>query len=187
MAFFTCDNCSKRYYRPGTRPMYKTHFCSRNCYSKQHPRQDLLTRIKSKITKRPSGCWEWTGTIMNAGYGEIFVSQSDGRILAHRLIWTLKNGPIPEGMCICHHCDNRRCVNLKHLFLGTYLDNNRDMAAKRRSTIGSRNPMAKLTKSKVLRIRQLSRSKTNTEIAKLFTISQPAVSLIASRKRWVHL
>lgn len=80
--------------------------------------------------KKTDGCWEWTGGLLSSGYGACFVgAYSTG---AHRVSWELANGPIPDGLWVLHHCDNRPCVRPDHLFLGTVLDNNRDAIAKGR-------------------------------------------------------
>jgi hypothetical protein len=79
-------------------------------------------------------CWVWTKTLRK-GYGW-FYSTSRG-IGAHRYSWQLHSGPIPRGMCVCHACDNPRCIRPSHLFLGTRADNNRDRDAKgRQRTVG---------------------------------------------------
>jgi len=75
-------------------------------------------------------CWEWNGPRDYHGYGRKTVNRKTVRL--HRLAWEWANGPIPPGMFICHRCDNPPCVNPAHLFLGTNLDNVRDMIAKKR-------------------------------------------------------
>lgn len=79
---------------------------------------------------RSDGCWLWTGGTGPRGYG--VVRYQGAAFRAHRLAWILTHGPIPEGLFVCHHCDNPPCCNPAHLFLGTGADNMRDMANKRR-------------------------------------------------------
>jgi len=86
-------------------------------------------RFWSKVDRRgPDECWLWQGC-MTRGYGQFWV---DGRMRnAHRVSFELTSGPIPDGMFVCHRCDNPRCVNSAHLFLGTHADNMRDSEKRR--------------------------------------------------------
>ena len=77
-----------------------------------------------------SPCWVWTAAKSIQGYGQFGIARKLCR--AHRVAWTIANGPIPLGLLICHRCDNTSCVNHNHLFLGTSLDNSRDMVSKGR-------------------------------------------------------
>lgn len=92
----------------------------------------MAERLAARSELMPTGCIHFTGALRRDGYGEIVADGPRKLMLTHRAAWTVANGPIPEGLFVLHHCDNRRCVNVEHLFLGTGLDNMRDMAAKGR-------------------------------------------------------
>jgi len=83
----------------------------------------------------PDECWLWRGGVQKSktrgrgGYGWFWLGKAQH---AHRVSWLLHHGPIPEGKCVLHRCDVRRCVNPAHLWLGTKADNNRDRDAKGR-------------------------------------------------------
>lgn len=133
------------------------------------------------------GCWEWTAYKDIRGYGHI---SSEGRVLrAHRVSWELHYGEIPEGLCVCHHCDNTSCVNPRHLFLGTRVDNMVDMVRKGRSAHpenrGENNPGAKLTKKQVEEIRRkCAEGKTQRNLAEEFNVTFLSVSRIVNYKDW---
>jgi hypothetical protein len=91
---------------------------------------ELKPRFEANIRKTES-CWLWTGMLTDGGYGVISDHQKKTR--AHRASYALYVGPIPEGMHVLHRCDNPPCVNPKHLFLGTHIDNMRDMESKGRA------------------------------------------------------
>jgi hypothetical protein len=132
-----------------------------------------------------SGCWLWTGAMNRDGYGH---ARRDSKTqLAHRVSYQMHRGPIPEGMCVCHTCDEPSCVNPDHLWLGTHLDNVRDMNAKGRhhDASGEANGRAKLTIEKVREIRaKLANGQARKNIVTEYGISRSSVSLIHLGKIW---
>jgi hypothetical protein len=105
-------------------------FCSKECMGLHH-RLPLAGRFWKKVLVRGGkACWEWTGSLNPAGYGQISISNRPR--LAHRVSWEQIMGPIPAGMLVCHHCDNPRCVRPSHLFIGTFKDNAVDASRKGR-------------------------------------------------------
>ena len=97
---------------------------------------DVIARLNARIKHDPdAGCLTWTGYRNPKGYGTINVAGTP--VYAHRLSWENANGPIPEGKCILHKCDNPPCCNPDHLFLGTRAENNADMVAKGRARQGA--------------------------------------------------
>lgn len=119
--------------------------------NKENVRERLMRHTHYDAT---CGCWEWTGSKRN-GYGRMIIgSRKDGTrksMSAHRVSYELEYGEIPDGMEVCHKCDNPSCVNPKHLFLGTRQDNIDDRERKGRNItfIGEEQPRAKLTKKTV--------------------------------------
>ncbi len=108
-------------------------------------------------------------------------------MLAHRFSWELHNGPIPKGFCVLHRCDNPPCVRPDHLFLGTHLENIRDMVKKNRGydRHGEKNPRAKLTERKVIEIRRrYELGETQESLGREYGFVQAYISQIVLRKIW---
>lgn len=112
---------------------------------------------------------------------------------AHRLVWELANGPIPKGFLVCHHCDNPKCINIDHLFLGTNKDNSDDKWNKGRAYMpryrprGEKCGMSKLTEEQVKEIIALKGKITTRKLGVAYGICSSHVSYIQNGKRWNHL
>lgn len=134
------------------------------------------------------GCWDWAGSLMPNGYGQMSVIPWPKKEYAHRIAFTLTNGLVPEGMDVCHSCDNRRCVRPSHLWLGTRADNLQDMVRKGRSTMGARNSQAKLRTKDVLAILAASAAgESKHQLAASFGVAPGHITQILSGRRWGHV
>jgi hypothetical protein len=139
---------------------------------------------------RSGECWVWTGAHDSFGHGRL--TRNYVNVGAHRVAWERSNGPIPEGMCVLHRCDNPPCVRPDHLFLGTKRDNSRDMIAKGRGrgqfrdNAGEKHPRAKLTNAAVIEIRARYAvgGVTQDQLAAEFGVSQRAVLFVLQGKHW---
>lgn len=186
-------------------PLYVAGFCSRH-YNRLRrtgvlqdgpkARATLAERIWRYIDKRsPNECWPWVGKSRVTGYGSIGGGgRGAPRMLAHRAIWELTYGPIPDGRghhgtVVMHTCDNRLCCNPGHLALGSQGENVRDMDAKgRRKTVtrrGIEHERARLTDADVQFIRKSGLS--CRELSRKFGMSYQNVWYILKRKTWTHL
>jgi hypothetical protein len=153
-------------------------------------------RLWSKIQRGAEGsCWEWQGYRerarggSGAGYGR-WRYRFKRSLLAHRAVWMDVKGPIPEGMCVCHSCDNPPCCNPAHLFLGTPGDNARDMSVKGRkaSVAGAAHPMAKLTDESVREIRRRrSLGEDARTLARDYAVGVSNIHMITRRATWSHI
>lgn len=129
---------------------------------------------------RKTGCWNWALRLNFYGYGVITIYGKGKEIGAHRVTWSLWNGRIPKGIKVCHKCDNPRCCNPKHLFLGTQKDNLQDAARKGRMLHGINNHMAKLALRDVKIIR--SSKQATRGLVKRFGVSRTAINNVRCGK-----
>ena len=146
-------------------------------------------RFLSKIpAPNERGCMEWKACRNSKGYGQFGI---DGRMrVATRIAYTLAKGQIPEGMLVCHTCDNPPCCNPDHLFIGSPKDNQSDKAIKGRCApqAGSMNHYARLTESDVIQIRSMRESGSPVaDLAHRFNVHQTTISKIVTRATWNHI
>jgi hypothetical protein len=154
----------------------------------------LEQRLWAKVERgEPNACWPWRGATYGRGYGLIGkVGGKDGpSIPAHRAAWMLTHGEIPDGMQVCHRCDNPPCCNPEHLFLGTHGDNMRDKVLKGRQhrPSGSTHGNSKLTESKVLEIRARYEAGGVSQyaLAADYGVGVMQINRIVNRKHWTHV
>ena len=141
-------------------------------------------------TGGPDSCWEWTGTRMPAGYGNLGWRNVEGRYkiwLAHRLAWEASFGSIPRGNLVLHDCDNPPCCNPKHLHLGDKKTNAREAIDRGLLTPlrGEKSGAAKLTETQVLEIR--TDPAPHRVLAKKYGVGKTIIGSIKNRKKWKHL
>lgn len=127
-----------------------------------------------------SGCWIWHGSTVSNGYGTLSVGRTK---LAHRYAYETFVGPIGQGLDCCHKCDNRKCVNPWHLFLGTRRDNMRDCVAKNRQAKGEYSGRSKLTQRQIDEIRGID-GLMFKDIAKIYSVDRSSISRIKNKKTW---
>jgi hypothetical protein len=208
---FNCQNCGKEHIAFGYTEGRKK-YCSRSCMEEfRSPTLEKL--VKNNYEVKENGCWDWTNSISSkTGYGKLDFKGKT--ISAHRASYEVFKGEIPKGKHVCHSCDNRKCVNPDHLWVGTQKENIQDMVNKGRkpcqkgipkskehleklqigrlnnwkSREGSKHYLAKLNEEKVKEIKIMIRDGISTvEIAKMFNVCQSNISLIKTGKRWNHV
>ncbi len=194
----TCRQCGAAFDVKPSRLRYGgALWCSRACYYRSRTWVRAKTPNEaadvfwSRVAKSdaPDACWPWLGRPNTEGYGRMMVNGE--RQLAHRIAYQLANGPIPDGLLVCHSCDNPPCCNPAHLWVGTDGDNSEDKAAKGRAQRlhGTLTGTAKLTDEHVLAIRE-RRQREGTAYRTLaadFGVSACCVRHIVLRKTWRHI
>lgn len=188
----TIDDCTSKHFGKG--------YCQKH-YSRVRRHGDPLNvghggrtpqPVAERIAQRsaPDGdCLIYqSGQTTRSGHVLIF---RDGQYVGvHRAAWESANGPVPEGLCVCHHCDRPRCVNVEHLFLGTHADNNADRDRKGRHVAlqGSKNGFAKLDEAKVAEIkRRLLDGASTYQLAAEYGVHQGTVWMISAGRTWRHV
>lgn len=179
-----CPTCGVAFFvTAGRADVGRGKYCSKKCYRKL-PLADIFFSHVGK--KQADGCILWDGCQNAGGYGRMR-DDSGREIVAHRVSYMLLVGPIKDGLCVCHKCDNRLCINQTHLFLGTQEENAQDMVAKNRHGIGTRNGRAKLTDDQVREIRRRWPGQSQSALAQEFGVSHVSIGLIVNGKTWRHL
>lgn len=155
------------------------------------PKQTLQQGYDKFVVKNEKGCWGWKGCRpKNPGYGQFRHNMKLER--AHRASWILHYGDIPKEMFVLHKCDNYECSNPEHLFLGTNIDNIKDMLKKGRHPFfgksGETNHKSRYSVNLVRKIKELLvKNIPNIEIARVFNVRPQYVSKIKTKSIWSHL
>ena len=138
---------------------------------------------------KETGCWVWNKRLDKDGYGQM--TRHGTKATAHRVAYESFVGPIPEGLCVCHHCDNPPCCNPDHLFTGTVAENNADMKAKGRYVHhrGEKASGSKLTDAEAAEILSLATAgeMTQKEIGNIYGVGHTTVSAILVGDNWKHI
>lgn len=146
-----------------------------------------MIKFWGKVDKT-GDCWNWTASLNTRGYGQFRLPNTRKNSLAHRFSFELANGPIREGMMVCHSCDNRKCVNPAHLFEGTAKDNMADMDAKGRRVValhkGEANPNARMDELSVALLKQLKSTFDIKSLEKIFGIKKTQIYRILNNSQW---
>jgi hypothetical protein len=142
-------------------------------------------------------CLEWTGNLNSEGYGRFYDPDSNRKELAHRWLWKQLVGPLDSKTFLCHHCDNRRCVELSHLFPGSNSDNMQDCLRKGRwqsevrdqtKRRGENEPHAKLTEANVRAIREeRQEGATLKSLGEQYGVSLGTIWRVVQRLSWNHV
>lgn len=197
MRICTVEGCSNKYYGLGycnkhwMRYKKHGHINTKSCRRGDY--KSALEAYEAANIKNEDGCWDWMGT-RHKNYGTMhFLGLT---VFAHRFSYEHHIGPIPDGLRICHHCDNPPCTNPLHLFAGTAKDNTQDCIKKGRFVIpidsckvrGSDSPKAKLNEEQVIQIKKMIRDGIgNRTIAKQFNVHHGTISAIRVGKNWRHI
>lgn len=185
----TCDYCQNVFQvKAHDAEVRPARYCSLSCRAKGIW-GNAIERFWAQV-KITDECWEWTGSIVAAGYGQISINGKAR--LAHRVSfeWNIANGPADPSMCVCHHCDNRLCVRPDHLFIGTDKENAADKVAKGRCNApkGTSHHNAILNDNIVIIAREMrSNGDGDTKIARALGVTKSAVYRAVRGETWKHV
>lgn len=150
-------------------------------------KMDAKERLAFRSEPGPNGCINFTGSKGKFGHGEL--AYKGVRYRAHRLAYIAYIGPIPDGLVVCHACDNPSCINPEHLFIGTQADNLADARKKKRMkaplVYGEQHGLSRLTESDVLKIREDNRP--YRQIARDYGVNPSTIKRAKTGETWGHI
>lgn len=176
MKLVTCENCNNEFYKNIAEIKRTNHnFCSKKCSGSFREKLSILSFFDKKEVD-DNGCWNWTGSLNKHGYG---VKRFKGKPrLTHRIAYKLHYGSNIEGVCVCHKCDNPKCFNPNHLFLGSHQDNMDDMAIKgRKYAVLDRHSVTEIRRSKL----------KNSDLARIYKVSERTIRYAKNKNTWQPL
>lgn len=197
-----CLKCGQTYFRPERVTAWtweRRRYCGQECGRlggwdgrRRSPSERFWAKVRK--SENPNGCWVWTGAKDPLGYGRFRESTPalSKLITTHRFAWTITYGPIPEGLCVLHRCDNPPCVRPDHLWLGTLRDNARDMVNKGRNFVrenhGELNGMSRLTADRVRDIvKRSAAGEPRKDIAQRHSVTTQMICHIMRGHSWKHV
>jgi hypothetical protein len=183
---YICPQCEQTFISPSRRLRV---YCSYACRDRAGSTRTRLTPEEvyaRHVIVNEDGCWGWQGAT-NYGYGIFTAGRKNYR--AHIFAYTMRHGPIPQGMCVCHTCDVRTCTRDEHLWLGTRDDNQLDMMLKGRAPRGERSGGAKLTDERVRFIRRIQfvSHRQIIDLAAEWGVSYGTIWQASRFKTWRHV
>jgi hypothetical protein len=164
---------------------------SKSCGCEQARMIGYDERVKKRLLKNmkidKDGCWMWQKGKDKNGYG--ICGYKKKTVKAHRLIYFLVNGEIPNKKFVCHKCDNPSCINPDHLFIASPAENSKDMTNKKRQANGNQNWSSKLSIEDVLEIKRMRKEEklSYLKISKRFKVSPHTIYAIIKKKIWKHV
>lgn len=204
-----CNNLRRRLLAKKNKKITICEYCKKEYIKKSFSKKcSVKCRLISNI-KINDKCWEWQGNLGKNGYGKIRNNLEHWS--THRLSYFIFKGEIPDDILVCHTCDNKKCINPDHLYLGTHKDNAQDALKKGllKSTSGSKwsestrekmksrpgpdkkgdkHHLRKLTSKNIYEIRtMLDEGIKQAEIAKIYDVNPSCISNVKRKKSWCHI
>lgn len=191
MPVLSCELCGVEFKVKPSQAKAGRRFCSKGCRIEWMEAPVEIRFQRFLCDPDSNGCINWNGAADRDGYGQIGGGKlrPEKMLKAHRVAFEIANGPFDPDKQVCHTCDNPRCCNPEHLFLGTNQENTADRHQKLRDAACERSGVAKLTAEEVLQIRDryACGGASMRSIAKDFGVSMATVQRITTRTTWSRL